>query len=122
MIISARIRYTFGHFRPFSGTPSAIFGHFPVQQSQAELCKDSQSLTEVYGSCEVMLNDASCNEVIQSKEVTSLGSVMSLINGQKAKGFEIFRAESGAGNELEKLLKNLTPAKLKALQALLNMD
>ena len=57
------------HLRPFS----AIFGHFPVQQSQAELCKDSQSLTEVYGSCEVMLNDASCNEVIQSKEVTSLG-------------------------------------------------
>ena len=49
------------------------FGHFPVHQGQAELCKDSQSLTEVYGSCDVMRNDASCNEVIQSKEVTSLG-------------------------------------------------
>ncbi len=59
--------------RPESGTPSAIFGHFPVHQGQAELCKDSQSLTEVHGSCEVMRNDASCNEVIQSKEVTSLG-------------------------------------------------
>ena len=44
-----------------------------TQQDQAELCKDSQSLTEVYGSCEVMRNDASCNEVIQSKEMTSLG-------------------------------------------------
>ena len=59
--------------RPESGTPSATFGHFPVHQGQAELCKDSQSLTEVHGSCEVMRNDASCNEVIQSKEVTSLG-------------------------------------------------
>ena len=56
---SARIRTTFGHFR--------------VQQGQAELCKDSQSLTEVVANCEVMRNDASCNEVIQSKEVTSLG-------------------------------------------------
>ncbi len=44
-----------------------------TQQNQAELCKDSQGLTEVYGSWEVMRNDASCNEVIQSKEVTSLG-------------------------------------------------
>ena len=105
-----------------SDAVDAYLMHIPVQQGQAELCKDSQSLTEVYGSCEVMQNDASCNEVIQSKEMTSLGSVMSLFNGQKAKGFEIFRAESGAGNELEKLLKNLTPAKLKALQALLNMD
>ena len=56
-----------------SGTPSAIFGHFPVHQDQAELCKDSQGLTEVYGNSEVMRNDASCNEVIQRKEVTSLG-------------------------------------------------
>jgi integrase len=59
--------------RPESGTPSVIFGHFPVHQGQAELCKDSQSLTEVFGSCDVMRNDASCNEVIQSKEMTSLG-------------------------------------------------
>ena len=65
-----------------------------------------------------MRNDASCNEVIQSKEVTSLGSVMSLINGQK----EIDLKNADAFHELEKLLKNLTPAKLKALQALLNMD
>ena len=93
-----------------------------MQQDTEPACNSSQSLTEVVGSCEVMRNDASCNEVIQSKEMTSLGSVMSSFNGQKAKGFEIFRAESGAGNELEKLLKNLTPAKLKALQALLNMD
>ena len=47
--------------------------HFPVQQGTEPACKDSQSLTEVHGSCEVMRNDASCNEVIQSKEVTSLG-------------------------------------------------
>ena len=47
--------------------------HIPMQQSTETVCKDSQSLTEVYGSCEVMRNDASCNEVIQSKEVTSLG-------------------------------------------------
>ena len=69
-----------------------------------------------------MRNDASCNEVIQSKEVTSLGSLMSLINGQKAKNLKTTDAESDAVHELEKLLKNLTPAKLKALQALLNMD
>jgi len=103
--------------------------HFPVHQGQAELCKDSQSLTEVYGSCEVMRNDASCNEVIQSKEVTSLGSVISLINGGKESDSKILRPESGtlrpeaiAVYELEKLLKNLTPAKLKALTAFLNLD
>jgi len=56
-----------------SDAVDAYLMHIPMQQGQAELCKDSQSLTEVYGSCEVMLNDASCNEVIQSKEVTSLG-------------------------------------------------
>jgi len=93
-----------------------------VQQGQAELCKDSQSLTEVYGSCEVVRNDASCNEVIQSKEVTSLGSVMSLIGRQKELDFKNSDAKSDAGNELEKLLKNLTPAKLKALTAFLNLD
>ena len=60
-------------FRAESGAVSPHFVHIPVQQGQAELCKDSQSLTEVHGSCEVMRNDASCNEVIQSKEVTSLG-------------------------------------------------
>ena len=93
-----------------------------TKQGTEPACKSSQGLTQVDDIRDVMRNDASCNEVIQSKEMTSLGSVMSLFNGQKAKGFEIFRAESGAGNELEKLLKNLTPAKLKALQALLNMD
>lgn len=36
-------------------------------------CNSSQGLTEVYGSWDVMRNDAICNEVIQSKEVTSLG-------------------------------------------------
>ena len=56
-----------------SDAVDAYLMHIPVQQGQAELCKDSQSLTEVYGSCEVVRNDASCNEVIQSKEVTSLG-------------------------------------------------
>ena len=96
--------------------------HFPVQQGTEPACNSSQSLTEVVGSCEVMRNDASCNEIIQSKEMTLLGSVMSLINGQKDKNLKTTDAESDAGNELEKLLKNLTPAKLKALQALLNMD
>lgn len=47
--------------------------HIPVQQGTETVCKDSQSLTEVHGSCEVVRNDESCNEVIQSKEVTSLG-------------------------------------------------
>ncbi len=56
-----------------SDAVDAYLMHIPVQQGQAELCKDSQSLTEVHVSCEVMRNDASCNEVIQSKEVTSLG-------------------------------------------------
>ena len=76
-----------------------------------------------------MRNDASCNEVIQSKEVTSLGSVMSLIIDEKEMDSKIHRPESGtlrpeaiAGNEIEKLLKSLTPSKLKALKALLNMD
>jgi len=69
-----------------------------------------------------MLNDAGCNEVIQSKEVTSLGSVMSLNDGQKTKHLKTTDAEADAVHEIEKLLKNLTPAKLKALQALLNMD
>jgi len=96
--------------------------HFPVQQGQAELCKDSQSLTEVVGSCEVMRNDASCNEVIQSKEVTSLGLERSLIRRQKDIDSKNSDAKSDAVHELEKLLKNLTPAKLKALQALLNMN
>ena len=103
--------------------------HIPVQQGTETVCKDSQSLTEVYGSCEVVRNDASCNEVIQSKEVTSLGSVMSLITAQKELDSKILRPESGtlrpeaiAGNELERLVKNLTPSKLKALKALLNID
>ena len=105
-----------------SGAVSPQSVHFPVQQGTESVCKDSQSLTEVVGSCEVMRNDASCNEVIQSKEVTSLGSVMSLINGQKEIDLKNADAKSDAVHELEKLLKNLTPAKLKALQALLNMD
>ena len=96
--------------------------HIPMQQGTEPACKDSQSLTEVYGGCDVMRNDASCNEVIQSKEMTSLGSVMSLINGQKEIDLKNADAKSDAVHELEKLLKNLTPAKLKALQALLNMD
>ncbi len=108
--------------RAESGAVSPHFVHIPIQQGQPELCKDSQSLTEVYGSCEVMRNDASCNEFIQSKEVTSLGSVMSLNDGQKTKYLKTTDAEADAVHEIEKLLKNLTPAKLKALQALLNMD
>ena len=47
---------------------------------------------------------------------------MSLINGQKEIDLKNADAKSDAFHELEKLLKNLTPAKLKALQALLNMD
>ena len=56
-----------------SDAVDAYLMHIPMQQGTEPACKDSQSLTEVYGSCEVMRNDASCNEVIQSKEVTSLG-------------------------------------------------
>ena len=96
--------------------------HIPMQQGTEPACKDSQSLTEVYGGCDVMRNDASCNEVIQSKEMTSLGSVMSLINGQKEIDLKNADAKSDAVHEIEKLLKSLTPAKLKALKALLNMD
>ena len=96
--------------------------HIPVQQGTEPACNSSQGLTQVDDIREVMRNDASCNEVIQSKEVTSLGSVMSLINGQKEIDLKNADAKSDAVHELEKLLKNLTPAKLKALQALLNMD
>ena len=56
-----------------SDAVDAYLMHIPMQQGTETVCKDSQSLTEVYGSCEVVRNDASCNEVIQSKEVTSLG-------------------------------------------------
>ena len=47
---------------------------------------------------------------------------MSLDGWQKTKNLKTTDAESDAAHEIEKLLKNLTPAKLKALQALLNMD
>ena len=93
-----------------------------MQQGTEPACKSSQGLTQVDDIRDVMRNDASCNEVIQSKEVTSLGSVMSLNVGQKTKHLKTTDAESDAVHELEKLLKNLTPAKLKALQALLNID
>jgi len=33
-----------------SDAVDAYLMHIPMQQGQAELCKDSQSLTEVYGS------------------------------------------------------------------------
>ncbi len=56
-----------------SDAVDAYLMHIPMQQGTETVCKDSQSLTEALGSCEVMRNDASCNEVIQSKEVTSLG-------------------------------------------------
>ena len=60
-------------FRAVSRAVSPQSVHFPVQQGTESVGNSSQSLTEVYGSCEVMRNDASCNEVIQSKEMTSLG-------------------------------------------------
>jgi hypothetical protein len=47
--------------------------HIPMQQGTESVGNSSQSLTEVVANCEVMRNDANCNEVIQSKEVTSLG-------------------------------------------------
>jgi len=47
---------------------------------------------------------------------------MSLNDGQKTKHLKTTDAESDAAHEIEKLLKNLTPAKLKAMQSLLNMD
>jgi hypothetical protein len=100
-----------------------------TKQDTEPACNSSQGLTQVDDIRDVMRNDASCNEVIQSKEVTSLGSVMSLIIGEKELDSKILRPESGtlrseaiAGNELEKLVKSLTPSKLKALKALLNMD
>jgi len=40
---------------------------------------------------------------------------------QKELDSKILRPEAIAAKELEKLLKNLTPTKLKALQAILNM-
>jgi len=45
-----------------------------------------------------------------------------LIRRQKDIDSKNSDAKSDAVHELEKLLKNLTPAKLKALQALLNME
>ena len=89
--------------------------HIPMQQDTEPACKDSQSLTEVYGSGDVMRNDASCNEVIQSKKFVFLGPVLSFINGQKEIDLKNADVKSDAVHELEKLLKNLTPAKLKAL-------
>ena len=68
--------------------------HIPTQQGTEPACKDSQSLTEVVGSCKVMRNDASCNEVIQSKGVTSLGLVISLISWLKSLDSETMRANS----------------------------
>jgi hypothetical protein len=47
---------------------------------------------------------------------------LSFVSCQKDKNLKTTDAESDAGHEIEKLLKSLTPAKLKALQALLNMD
>lgn len=47
---------------------------------------------------------------------------MSLINGQKEIDLKNADAKSDAVHELEKLLKNLTHAKLKALTAFLNLE
>jgi hypothetical protein len=96
--------------------------HIPMQQGTETACISSQGLTQVDDIREVMRNDASCNEVIQSKKVVFLGPVLSFINGQKEIDLKNADVKSDAVHELEKLLKNLTPAKLKALQALLNMD
>jgi integrase len=60
-------------FRAESGAGSPHFVHIPVQQDQADLCNSSQILTQVDSSCEVMRNDASCNEVLQKEKMTSLG-------------------------------------------------
>ena len=65
-----------------------------MQQDTEPACKDSQSLTEVVGSWDVMRNDASCNEVIQSKEMTSLGLVTSLISWLKTIDSKTIRAKS----------------------------
>ena len=65
-----------------------------MQQDTEPACKDSQSLTEVVGSWDVMRNDASCNEVIQSKEMTSLGLVTSLISWLKTIDSKTIRANS----------------------------
>ena len=44
-----------------------------TKQGTEPACKSSQGLTQVDDIRGVMRNDASCNEVIQSKEMTSLG-------------------------------------------------
>lgn len=54
-------------FRAESGAGSPHFVHIPVQQGTENLCNSSQSLTQVDGSCEVMRNDASTNEVLQKR-------------------------------------------------------
>ena len=60
-------------FRAESGAVSPHFVHIPVQQGTEPACNSPQGLTEVDDIRDVMRNDASCNEVIQSKEMTSLG-------------------------------------------------
>lgn len=62
MIISGIFRCSLATFRAYFGAANT-----------EPACNSSQGLTEVYGNSEVMRNDAICNEVIQSKEVTSLG-------------------------------------------------
>ena len=52
-----------------SDAVDAYLMHFPMQQSTERVCKDSQSLTEVLGSCEVMRNDASCLSFVLSTGV-----------------------------------------------------
>ena len=96
--------------------------HIPMQQDTEPACNSSQGLTQVDDIRDVMRNDASCNEVIQSNKFVFLGPVLSFINGQKEIDLKNADAKSDAVHEIEKLLKSLTPAKLKALKALLNMD
>lgn len=61
-----------------------------------------------------MRNDANCNEVIQRKGGNLLELERSFIRRQKDIDSKNSDAKSDAVHELEKLLKNLTPAKLKA--------
>ena len=63
-----------------SDAVDAYLMHIPMQQGTEPACNSSQGLTQVDDIRDVMRNDASCNEVIQSKEVTSLGLIISLIS------------------------------------------
>jgi len=101
-----------------------------VQQQNTIACKELQELGEtlenkgipsVSGLIKTIpILDRMGATGFEPKAVSGI-SVNDLGKNHNSSGAES-GAKSGAGNELEKLLKNLTPAKLKALTAFLNLD